>query len=100
MPRKSRENTTEEKQRMRSKRNKRKRLLRVEKQRKATEIIRQKERAAYIRARELARTYYGKWKLLAEQNQHSRQNQSTFVLTYELKRYVGFQEQLLAKRQN
>ena len=68
MPRHSRENTVEEKRRMRSDRNKRKRLLRAEKQRKSKEIIRQKERAAYTRARELARTYYGKWKLLAEQN--------------------------------
>ena len=67
MPRFSRENTIEEKRRMRNRRNKRKRLSRVEKQREAEEIIRQKERAAYSRVKELARVYYGKWKQLGEQ---------------------------------
>ena len=72
MPRFSRENTIEEKRRMRNRRNKRKRLSRVEKQREAELIrqkdkIRQKERAAYSRAKELARVYYGKWKQLGEQ---------------------------------
>lgn len=69
MPRFSRENTIEEKRRMRNQRNKRKRQLRAEKQREAEEIRGRKERAAYSRAKELARIYYGKWRQsLAEQN--------------------------------
>lgn len=69
MPRFSRENTIEEKRRMRNQRNKRKRQLRAEKQREAEEIRGRKERAAYSRAKELAPHYYGKWRQsLAEQN--------------------------------
>ena len=68
MARTSRENTIEEKRRMRNNRNKRKRILRAEKKRKAADILRQKERAEYSHAKELVRFYYGKWKDLAVQN--------------------------------
>ena len=68
MPRFTRENTTEEKRRMRNERNKRKRLLRTAKKSEAEGILRQKERAAYSRAKEMARSFYFKWRQLAEQN--------------------------------
>ena len=68
MARTSRENTIEEKRRMRNNRNKRKIILRAEKKRKAADILRQKERAEYSHAKELARFYYGKSKDLARQN--------------------------------
>ena len=65
MPRKSRENTVEEKRRMRNERNRRKRLLRASEKMKAGEIRRQQERAAYTRAKGLARIYYKKWRQLS-----------------------------------
>ena len=68
MPRQSRENTIEEKRRMRNKRNKRKRLSRTAREKENREMRIQKERDAYSRAKELARFYYGKWKALAQQN--------------------------------
>ena len=71
MPRKSRENTIEEKRRMRNERNKRKRLLRASEKMKAGEIRRQQERAAHTRAKELARIYYNKWRQLSEYNKRS-----------------------------
>ena len=63
-----RENTIEEKRRIRKNRKKRKKILRAEKKRKAADILRQKERAEYSHAKELVRFYYGKWKDLAVQN--------------------------------
>ena len=51
MPRKSRENSVEEKRCMRNARNKRKRLLRAPIERETREIRRQKERDAYSRAK-------------------------------------------------
>ena len=68
MPRFTRENTIEEKRRMRNERNKRKRLLRTAKKREAVGILRQKERAAYSPAKEMARTFYFRWRQLVEQN--------------------------------
>ena len=68
MPRFTRENTIEEKRKMRNERNKRKRLLRTEEKREAVGILRQKEKAAYSRAKEMARSFYFKWRQLAEQN--------------------------------
>lgn len=68
MPRQSRENTTEEKRRMRNQRRKRKRLSRTDRERENREMRTQKERDAYSRAKGLARMYYGKWKALVEQN--------------------------------
>lgn len=68
MPRFTRGNTTEGKRRKRNERNKRKRLLRTAKQREAVGILRQMERAAYSRAKEMARSFYLKWRQLAEQN--------------------------------
>ena len=71
MPRKSRENSIEEKRRMRNERSKRKRLSRTAMEKEKREIRTQKERDAYSRAKELARIYYGKWKALAEQNKRT-----------------------------
>ena len=71
MPRQSRENTTEEKNRMRNQRRKRKRLARTARERENREMRIRKERDAYSRAKELARIYYGKWKALAEQNKRT-----------------------------
>ena len=68
MPRFTRENTIEEKRRMRNERNKRKRLLRTAKKREAVGMLKQKERAAYSRAKEMARRFYFKWRQLVEQN--------------------------------
>ena len=68
MPRQSRENTIEEKRRMRNQRRKRKRLSRTARERENREMRTQKERDAYSRAKGLARMYYGKWKALVEQN--------------------------------
>ena len=53
---------------MRNARNKRKRLSRAASEREAKEMRRQKERAAYSRAKELARVYYAKWKAQAEES--------------------------------
>ena len=71
MPRKSRENSIEEKRRMRNERSKRKWLSRTTMERENREIRTQKERDAYSRAKELARIYYGKRKALAEQSKRT-----------------------------
>ena len=68
MPQFTRENTTEEKRKMRNERNKRKQLLQTAKKREAVGILRQKERAAYSRVKEMARSFYFKWRQLVEQN--------------------------------
>ena len=71
MPRKSRENSIEEKRRIRNERRKSKRLSRTAMERENTEIRTQKERDAHSRAKELARIHYDKWKAFAEQNNRS-----------------------------
>lgn len=68
MPRQTRENTIEEKRRMRNQRKKRKGLSRTARERENREMQLQKQRDAYSRAKELARIYHGKWKALVEQN--------------------------------
>ena len=82
MPRCSRENSIDDKRRMRNKRNKRKRLSRAAKEREAKEIQQQREIETYSRAKHPARVYYTRWKELADQSKRRTQDRTKVGLFY------------------